>query len=301
MKLVADIDNIMSNLNILSAEVEEYQSAISNFNGSNIDCPLEDVKSIVESYKNSISEDLNKLNISSEDYKTLVDECCSEYQANEENTQVIDIEKMSEIISNNTEVTVDYQGDAATALSSLPSTELIEPTLYKAQKIVEKYQGRDIADLSNSEFLEYIGAAAQIDYQKSGILPSVTIAQAICESAWGNSSIGNNLFGIKCGSGWTGKRVSCRTKEQSSGGKYYSITADFRDYDSIVDGIADHSDLLNSDWYAPVRKACDNNDPYEACRKLKECHYATSHTYTNTLISIIEDNDLTQYDPPKKA
>ena len=301
MKLVADIDNIMSNLNVLSADIEEYQSAMANFNGASVNCSLDEVKSLIESYKNSISEDLNKLNTSSEDYKTLVDECCTEYQANEANVQVIDIEKMSEIISNNTEVTVDYKGDAATALSGLPSTELIEPTLYKAQKIVEKYQGRDIESLSNSEFLEYIGAAAQIDYQKSGILPSITLAQAICESAWGNSSIGNNLFGIKCGSGWTGKRVSCRTKEQSSGGGYYSITADFRDYDSIVDGIADHSALLNTDWYAPVRKACDNNDAYEACRQLKACNYATSKAYANTLISIIEDNDLTQYDPPKKA
>jgi len=300
MKLVADVDSIMSNLNALSAEVEEYQSAVNNFKGASIDCSLEEVKSDIESFKNSISEDLNKLKTSSEDYKELVDDCCTEYKANEEKVQSIDIEKMAEIITNNIDVTVDYQGNAASSLTGLPSTQLIEPVIYKAKKTVEKYKDRNIADLSNDEFLEYIGAAAQLDYQKSGILPSVTMAQAICESAWGNSSIGNNLFGIKCGSGWTGKRVSCRTKEQSSGGRYYSITADFRDYDSVVEGIGDHSDLLNSDWYASVRKACDSNDAYEACRQLKACGYATSHSYANTLISIIEDNDLTKYDPPKK-
>ena len=88
MKLVADIDNIMSNLNVLSADIEEYQSAMANFNGASVNCSLDEVKSLIESYKNSISEDLNKLNTSSEDYKTLVDECCTEYQANEANVQV---------------------------------------------------------------------------------------------------------------------------------------------------------------------------------------------------------------------
>ena len=297
MKLVADVDTITSNLNPLSAEIDSFSSAVSSFNGSSINCPVEEVSGVLDSYKSSISDDLNKLNTSSGEYKTLVSECCSEYKANEANTQTIDVSVIKEIIKNSEEVVKDYKGNAASRLTGLPSTEIRGTASIEAQKILDKYEGRSIPDLSNDEFLEYIAAAAQIDYEESGILPSVTIAQAICESAWGDCAIGNNLFGIKCGDGWTGKRQTLGTSEQTSGGDYYNITADFRDYDTLNEGIKDHSDLLNNDRYTPVRQACDNNDPYEACRQLSSCGYATSLTYADTLISIIEYNDLTRFDP----
>ena len=301
MKLLVDVDTVTSNLSPLSTSIEDFTSAVSSFDGASINCSLQEVSGILDKYKSSISDDLSKLNQSSHDYNTLVEECCSEYKANEGQIQSISIDAMEEIISKCQEVTTDYQGNAATKLTGLPTTELMPSNIVQAKKTVEKYNGCDIEALSNKEFLEYISAAAILDYEKSGILPSVTIAQAICESGWGNSAIGNNLFGIKCGSGWTGKRVNCYTHEQSAGGSYYGTNADFRDYDTLLDGIADHSDLLNNSRYQPVRAACDNNDAYEACRQLKACGYATSHSYAQTLISIINDNDLTQYDPkPKK-
>lgn len=300
MKLVADVDTITSNLNPLSTTIEDFNSAVSAYDGASINCSLEEVSGVLDSYKSSIGEDLNKINTSSHEYNTLVEECCNEYKANEEKSQAISMDVINDIISKCEDVTIDYQGEAAKKLTGLPSTELIGVSLIKAQKIVDKYTGCDIEGLSNDQFLEYIAAAAQIDYAKSGVLPSVTIAQAICESGWGNSAIGNNLFGIKCGDGWTGKRRNCATAEQSAGGSYYNIRADFRDYDTLVEGIQDHSDLLHYDRYKPVLAACKNNDPYEACRQLKACGYATSHSYANTLISIIEDNDLTQYDPKIK-
>ncbi len=297
MKLVADVDKIESNLNPLSTEIYSFSSAVSTFNSASINCPVAELSSVLDSYKNTISEKLNRLNTSSGEYKTLISECCSEYKANEAKTQTMNIDKINEIIANKKEVTTDYKGNAASRLNKLPSTELRGSTLVEAQKIIDKYQGCDIGSLSKEEFLEYIAAAAQIDYEESGILPSVTIAQAICESAWGDSAIGNNLFGIKCGDGWTGKRQTLGTAEQSAGGAYYNITADFRDYDTLNEGIKDHSNLLNNDRYAPVRQACDNNDPYEACRQLSSCGYATSLSYADTLISIIDDNDLTRFDP----
>jgi len=299
MKLVADVDTITSNLSPLTSSIEDYTSAVSAYDGASINCSLEEVSGILDSYKQSIGEDLNKINTSSHEYNDLVEDCCNEYKANEEKNQSISIDAINDIISKCADITVDYKGNAANKLTGLPTTELIGAELVKAKKIVEKYTGCDIEGLSNDEFLEYISAAAQIDYAESGVLPSVTIAQAICESGWGNSAIGNNLFGIKCGDGWTGKRRNCATAEQSAGGSYYNIRADFRDYDTLVEGIKDHSDLLHYDRYKPVLAACKNNDAYEACRQLKACGYATSHSYANTLISIIEDNNLTQYDPKK--
>ena len=49
------------------------------------------------------------------------------------------------------------------------------------------------------------------DMQKSGVLASLTIAQAILESGWGKSGLtvkGNALFGIKAGKSWSGKVYS---------------------------------------------------------------------------------------------
>jgi len=61
---------------------------------------------------------------------------------------------------------------------------------------------------------------ARADAAKSGILPSLTVAQAIWESGWEKSKLtvnGNALFGIKAGSGWAGPRVSCKTFEYYDG------------------------------------------------------------------------------------
>lgn len=52
------------------------------------------------------------------------------------------------------------------------------------------------------KFIERVGALAAADMQKSGVLASLTIAQAILESGWGKSGLtvkGNALFGIKAG------------------------------------------------------------------------------------------------------
>lgn len=60
------------------------------------------------------------------------------------------------------------------------------------------------------KFIERVGALAAADMQKSGVLASLTIAQAILESGWGKSGLtvkGNALFGIKAGTSWTRGRL----------------------------------------------------------------------------------------------
>ena len=58
-------------------------------------------------------------------------------------------------------------------------------------------------------FIERVGALAAADMQKSGVLASLTIAQAILESGWGKSGLtvkANALFGIKAGASRTSRR-----------------------------------------------------------------------------------------------
>ena len=125
MKLLADVDTITSNLSPLSTAIEDFTSAISAFDGASINCSLPEVSGILDSYKSSISDDLNKLNKSSHDYNTLVEECCNEYKANEGNIQDISAEQMKEIIKSCAEITSKYEGNAKIKLTGLPSTELI--------------------------------------------------------------------------------------------------------------------------------------------------------------------------------
>ena len=144
------------------------------------------------------------------------------------------------------------------------------------------------------DFVNEIKDGAIETYNKYGVLPSLTLAQAILETGWGRSRIGNNIFGIKAGSSWTGKRVNCLTGEQNADGTRYQTRADFRDYDSVNDSIIDHAELLTKDRYKPVLEATNYKD---ACIAVKQCGYATSQTYSENLISIVEQYGLDQWDP----
>lgn len=147
---------------------------------------------------------------------------------------------------------------------------------------------------SNLDFINSIKDGAIASYNEYGVLPSVTLAQAILESGWGKASIGNNIFGIKAGSNWTGKVQNLPTYEQNADGSSYQIYANFRDYDSIDDSIKDHGKLFTQDFYKPV---IDAENYVDACRAVKNCGYATAVNYADSLINIIESYGLDQWDP----
>ncbi len=149
--------------------------------------------------------------------------------------------------------------------------------------------------MKSDEFIAYVGPLAVADMKKTGILASLTIAQACLESGFGTSELavkGKALFGIKA-SNWTGKKYTKQTSEYVNG-KYITVTADFRAYDSWSESIADHGLFLSGkSRYANL---IGETDYREACRKIKEDGYATSPTYTEKLIDLIERYDLTRYD-----
>ena len=138
-------------------------------------------------------------------------------------------------------------------------------------------------------FIERIGGLAAADMQESGVLASLTIAQAILESGWGKSSLtikGNAQFGIKAGKSWSGKVYSAKTQECYDGVNFTTITALFRAYDSWEESVADHSALLTG---LPRYKAVIGEKDYKAaCRAIKAAGYATAPDYAEQLIKIIE-------------
>ena len=148
-----------------------------------------------------------------------------------------------------------------------------------------------------SNFINKLAPLAVEDYKTSKVLPSLTIAQGILESGWGESELAtkaNNLFGIKADSRWTGKIYNTETKEYYNGSNTATtVSANFRSYDSWAGGVKDHSDFLQADRYNKVVGAKDYK---VACEEVYKAGYATDPQYTSKLVKLIEDYKLHQYD-----
>jgi len=149
---------------------------------------------------------------------------------------------------------------------------------------------------AQKDFIAGVGALAVADMAKSGILASLTIAQAILESGWGMSALAtkaNALFGIKADSRWNGRVYNTTTKECYDG-VFTTVDALFRSYDSWEHSLADHSLFLTgSARYAAV---VGETDYKTACTAIKAAGYATAPDYAEKLIQIIETYSLTDFD-----
>ena len=156
--------------------------------------------------------------------------------------------------------------------------------------------------MTKKEFLEKISEIVINENNKRGkpLFPSVVIAQAICESAWGQSQImmkANAVFGIKCGTNWKGKYYNAKTKECYDGKTYVNIKDNFRAYNSLEDSVKDYFDLIcRSPRY---RKSLLAETPLACITAIKNGGYATSPSYVTTIMSIINLNNLTKYDNMK--
>lgn len=152
--------------------------------------------------------------------------------------------------------------------------------------------------MTSGEFFLIIKDEVQSDMTRSGILASLTAAQAYLESNAGNSKLAQapnyNLFGIK--GSYNGQSVSMSTKEYVNG-EYITIKSAFRKYPSWKESIIDHSDLfLRMKRYANL---IGETDYREACRKVQQDGYATAPTYAASLIRVIEQYKLYEWDTVK--
>lgn len=139
-------------------------------------------------------------------------------------------------------------------------------------------------------YIEKWAATAVREMQRSGIPASITLAQGLVESRAGLSDLakeGNNHFGIKCHSGWTGGRM------------YHDDDAKgecFRVYDSAEESFRDHSDFLTGRQRYAALFRLDITDYKGWAEGLRKAGYATSPSYASQLIKVIEDYKLYEYD-----
>ena len=140
------------------------------------------------------------------------------------------------------------------------------------QNYFDKYK-----DIAIAEMLKY------------GIPASITLAQAVLESAAGQSELsqkGNNHFGIKC-HGWDGRTVY---HDDDFHGEC------FRAYDSVIESYEDHSRFLRNRPRYNSLFSLATTDYRGWAHGLKRAGYATNPAYAQRLIDIIELYKLYQYD-----
>jgi flagellum-specific peptidoglycan hydrolase FlgJ len=129
---------------------------------------------------------------------------------------------------------------------------------------------------------------------KYGVPASVTIAQAIEESAWGQSSLAakdNNLFGIK-GTGPAGSDP--QPTQEFQNGSWVTTTAGFRVYRNVAESIDDHGRLLATSGYY-TRAMAVRHSPNAFAAALTGV-YATDPGYGGKLIGLMRQYHLYRYD-----
>lgn len=154
----------------------------------------------------------------------------------------------------------------------------------------------DHPEYTAEQFLDIIHSAVIQDMQTTGVLASLTSAQAFLESGRGNSTltrVGNNLFGMKATSQWKGKTIDLPTTEYINGERK-TVMAKWKVYDSWTASIHDHSALFQT--YSRYHNLLGETDYKAACIKVQQDGYATSPTYADSLIKVIEKYHLDTWD-----
>jgi LysM repeat protein len=144
--------------------------------------------------------------------------------------------------------------------------------------------------MSPEDYIKTYKDLAVKEMERSGIPASITLAQGMLESENGNSKLArkaNNHFGIKCHSNWTGPTIRRDDDKKNEC---------FRKYRSVYDSYQDHSDFLMSGQRYAFLFELNPTDYKSWAKGLKKAGYATSPTYAELLIRIIEENNLHQYD-----
>jgi len=142
--------------------------------------------------------------------------------------------------------------------------------------------------MSNQEFIEFIGSAAQIVYSEvGGVLPSITIAQAVLESGYGDHFIAttHNVYGLR---GYPGSKPKVYT---ASGTQY------LRKFENFYEATYYHATYFPTypKSYTQFLIDCNNHQPLQAAAYLG-AYAGGSKTYGPTIQKLINQYNLTQYD-----
>ncbi|MBY6786266.1 glycoside hydrolase family 73 protein [Clostridium botulinum] len=147
------------------------------------------------------------------------------------------------------------------------------------------------------QFIDELIPISKELYDEYGILPSVTIGQAILESDWGRSELskkGNNLFGIKATPSWQGKVLNMETSENYND----KIKDNFRYYSSKGDSIKDYANFLIKNKRYRENKVFRATEYKTQAKAIEKAGYSTKKDrdgnllYSSLLGKIIREYNL---------
>ena len=127
---------------------------------------------------------------------------------------------------------------------------------------------------------------------------SAIIGQACLESAYGQSGKAkhHNYFGLK----YRPDRVKCfsgtftdGSSEQLANGQYIPITDRWYAFSSMESGVEGYLQFISIPNYEAARM---QRDPRRYLLALKEAGYATSQTYVDNVMAVVNRYNLTKYD-----
>jgi flagellar protein FlgJ len=155
---------------------------------------------------------------------------------------------------------------------------------------------------SVDQFIAGIADAARADRATYGVPASITIAQAILETGWGESELArvhHNYFGITCYNtdrpSTANGCVETTATECAPDGTCAPATVRFRTYATVADSLHDHSALLSqATRYATAMTHAA--DPDRFARDLKAGGYATDPVYAEKLIALMQRHNLYRFD-----
>lgn len=183
---------------------------------------------------------------------------------------------------------------SATSTASQPSSAADSSATSAQSDVASAAQPTFSSNATLQAFIESVQAGAIEGWNNYGVLPSVTVAQAILESGWGKSSLStqaHNLFGIK--GTYNGNSINYPTKEYVNG-RYITVYAQFRAYANNSESVADHGNFLYSN--SRYRNLLGVTNYATVTADLQADGYATDPHYASSLNNIIQTYNLTQLD-----
>lgn len=162
------------------------------------------------------------------------------------------------------------------------------------------------APVDRAAFIATAGPLARASQGATQVPASVTLAQAILESASGTATAGaNNYFGIKAQAvdaangifRWATEAVGCVLKPtyETESGRLVRQLAAFRMYRGMQDSFDDHGLFLRQN--SRYAKAFDYTaDPERFAKEIHKAGYATDPAYSTSLIRLMRNEKLTRFD-----
>lgn len=143
---------------------------------------------------------------------------------------------------------------------------------------------------SRQDYIDIFAKLAIQEMNEYHVPASITMAQACLESGNGNSVLardGNNHFGIKCNSSWSGPSIRQDDETRNEC---------FRKYSTAIESFRDHSKFLTGGMRYQFLFDYNIKDYRKWAYGLKKAGYATDPQYPERLIKIIEEFQLNKLD-----